>query len=361
MAQTARGYPTSRAGDFQSPANDNRPPAKVYEFPRRPPAVPAPANDNRPGQPRPVKPGRSRFPDIGLPRLADATRGLLRGNPALRAAETALQLIELASPNAFNAFGVWHKGNYQKCFGPCPDGKPVNWVATVPSQLVCPSTTCGVLQSIVGGTHAYKWNAEKESFADARAITTWFRYEVAPGIFRGNQHENWLRIIGPGQRPRPYIAPGHYNERAPMPFRLTTVGKIVNPAWREQPKPRQKRLEWPKRKADERKKGLAQKGYALAAGVWDKADEAQQILDIVWKSLPAKYRGKDTTMGGKARAIWQHASHIHLPTMLADLLVNQVEDKAVGSFHGAVRKGQTNAQAHGFSHNRPGFGSGPGF
>jgi hypothetical protein len=145
----------------------------------------------------------------------------------------------------------------------------------------------------------------------------------------------------------------------PSPRRLTSQLPDPLPAQAVklsyEPPPPRGDLAWPeppwfpRPRKDERKKGLAQRGYVLAARIWDKGDELSQAVDILWNNLAKECRGR----AGKSRMqkvqdIVRCAGTMNLPEMLADFFVNEVEDRAVGRFHGAVAKVRPKGRIGGF-------------
>lgn len=91
----------------------------------------------------------------------------------------------------------------------------------------------------------------------------------------------------------------------------------------------------PRRRPDERRKGLAQRGYALAAWVYGGVDEAREAVDVIWDSMqgPCKGRRKRGTLA-KAEDIARCAGTIDLAELAKGLAMNQLEDRVLGRAQG---------------------------
>lgn len=116
----------------------------------------------------------------------------------------------------------------------------------------------------------------------------------------------------------------------------------------------------PKFRPSERRKGQANRAYAMITGVWDKADEARQAVDCMFNALPASARqGVGRGVLERGEAINRHASSIDMSKMVACLVFNHYSDKVIGRAHGLPWKAFLKARRAGLVHHRgPGWGAG---
>lgn len=179
---------------------------------------------------------------------------------------------------------------------------------------------------------AQLWQALKPTTAPGAMVDG----AVVPNRWWGAVHH--LPSVGVGGEPEPTKPP----EAVPGPT-FTPRGEP-----RARPAPRTKRLRY---RSEEKRKGTAQRGYMMAAKVYDGVDEAAQVIDILWDSLDKKCRGpKQSGLQNriqKAMDIAKCAHTMNLSTMVRDLVLNQLEDAVIGKLHAGVSK-----------HSRPHFGIG---
>lgn len=95
----------------------------------------------------------------------------------------------------------------------------------------------------------------------------------------------------------------------------------------------------PHRRVGERKKGLAQRGYALAAHVYGTVDEVREAVDVAHKCLGGKCKRKGAKgVLAKAADIARCAGTMNLSCLAVGLAVNQIEDLVIGRSQGAAGK-----------------------
>ena len=91
-------------------------------------------------------------------------------------------------------------------------------------------------------------------------------------------------------------------------------------------------------KEEKKRVGLST-ALKLIAKLYDATTEANDIVNVLYKALPKKYRSKnDHSMSDKAYRIWQNLDHIDISKAIGGVLYNHYEDKIYGQVFSAVGK-----------------------
>lgn len=101
------------------------------------------------------------------------------------------------------------------------------------------------------------------------------------------------------------------------------------------PKPVVNPVRRPPGKGEKERKIKAKGAFAVmngaltaAAGVYENAKFAKDIIEAFWKALPARYRGKDRTLQGMAADVYRNYDKVKIEKAVLGVLIAVAGEKA---------------------------------
>lgn len=377
-----RGYPSAAQPEYQSPA---RRPGRPSVYPRRSlPRSPTWRPAVRPGpKPMPALPLPSGTPKAmpvrPISEIAPAIKALgwwyARKNPIVLGMRMGLLISENLMPGAYKP-GSIRMPNI-----------PAGWIWT-PCNDLSPSFVdvngyCSAASLVLGGinqdystlgtspdywmpptTYPYIgiWHIDgRDGFQRpiGRLVGGWSRTSgsafpdhiipasspgVAPMVVPEIIPLPWVEpLTRPGAVPLPIappvpLIPSRGLPRSVPGVEASSAGN-VDPTLTPRPRPRPQPIPRPAPVGQDETKTKS-RGLGLLLSLWDAATEAQDFVDAVFDALPAKirkqYKGRDVI--SKSVFVGRHLDDLNLYDAFKNVVMNAVEDRAIGALLGRADK-----------------------